>query len=117
MDIRSFISKKRATEPDSDNEQEMTEVDEELSSEEQSSEEIEPESTEPQPVITNCQKKRRLSMSENKKAYKARLTYKKEWEKKYPWVTCDDPSNGMFCKVENGELLHLAQEEVGQPGE
>ena len=41
----------------------MTEVDEEPSSEEQSSEEIEPESTEPQPVTTNCQKKRRLSMS------------------------------------------------------
>ena len=23
----------------------------------------------------------------------------KEWQKKYPWVTCKDPSNGMFCET------------------
>ena len=23
----------------------------------------------------------------------------KEWEKKYPWVTCKDPSDGMFCET------------------
>ena len=24
---------------------------------------------------------------------------KKEWEKKYPWVTCKDPSDGVFCET------------------
>ncbi len=38
-----------------------------------------------------------LTVSEKRKLYKAKLSYKKEWEKKYPWVFCDDPSKGMFC--------------------
>ena len=38
-----------------------------------------------------------LTVSEKRKLYKVKLSYKKEWEKKYPWVFCDDPSKGMFC--------------------
>ena len=41
-------------------------------------------------ILTPCEKKR---------IYKAKLSYKKEWEKKYPWVTCKDPSDGMFCET------------------
>ena len=31
--------------------------------------------------------------------YIARLSYKREWEKKYPWVSCTDSKKGMFCTV------------------
>ena len=38
-----------------------------------------------------------LTASEKKKIYKSKLSYKKEWGKRYPWVNCNDPSKGMFC--------------------
>ena len=31
--------------------------------------------------------------------YKSKLSYKKEWESMYPWVTCELPSDGMFCST------------------
>ena len=31
------------------------------------------------------------SKAQKRKLYKVRLSYKKEWEQKYPWVYCDDP--------------------------
>ena len=34
-----------------------------------------------------------------KLVYKSRLSYKKDWEKIYPWVYCTDPKEGMFCRV------------------
>ena len=39
------------------------------------------------------------SKAQKGKLYKARLSYKKEWEQKYPWVYCDDSKQGMFCKL------------------
>ena len=39
------------------------------------------------------------SKAQKRKLYKARLSYKKEWEQKYPWVYCDDPKQDMFCKL------------------
>ncbi len=33
-------------------------------------------------------KKQRLSASEKRRQYVACLSYKREWEKKYPWVSC-----------------------------
>ena len=39
------------------------------------------------------------SKAQKRKLYKARLSYKKEWEQKYPWVYCDDPKQGMFYKL------------------
>lgn len=53
-------------------------------------------------VISEPQKKKQhvgMTASEKKKLYKAKLTYKKEWEAKYPWVCCIDPSLGMFCGI------------------
>ena len=44
-------------------------------------------------------KKQHLTPCEKKRSYKAKLSYKKEWEKKYLWVTCKDPSDGMFCET------------------
>lgn len=37
--------------------------------------------------------------SAKKKIYKANLTYKQQWESKYPWVFCNDVKEGMFCKL------------------
>ena len=37
--------------------------------------------------------------SENHAAYKAKLSYKKKWEEKYPWVSCVSPADGMFCSI------------------
>ena len=39
------------------------------------------------------------SKAQTRKLYKARLSYKKEWEQKYPWVYCDNPKQGMFFKL------------------
>ena len=32
-----------------------------------------------------------------KKAYNARLSYRKQWEVQYPWMYCTDVTHGMFC--------------------
>ena len=53
-------------------------------------------------VISEPQEKKqrvRMTTSEKKKLYMAKLTYKKEWEAKYPWVYCNDSSLGMFCGI------------------
>ena len=34
-----------------------------------------------------------------KKAYKSKLTHRRQWETKYPWVYCDDVEKGMFCRL------------------
>ena len=44
-------------------------------------------------------KKPHLSSTEKRLAYKAKLSYKKKWEDRYPWVTCENPTNGMFCST------------------
>ena len=51
--------------------------------------------------------KHSMSKSEKKKAYKAKLSYRKQWESKYPWVYCTDIAQGMFCK--------LCQQKVNPP--
>ena len=38
-----------------------------------------------------------VTASQKKKLYKAKLSYKKDWETKYPWVYCNDAREGMFC--------------------
>lgn len=40
-----------------------------------------------------------LTAGEKRKLYKTNLIFKKEWEKKYPWVTCTNSTDGMFCAV------------------
>ena len=39
------------------------------------------------------------SKAEKRQLYKSHLSYKKEWEKTYPWVYCNNPKDGMFCRV------------------
>ena len=34
-----------------------------------------------------------------KKLYKAKPSYKKEWEIHYPWLRCTDPNDGIFCNI------------------
>ena len=43
------------------------------------------------------------SMSKSKKqtTYKARLSYRKQWEVKYSWVYCTDVTQGMFLCFDN----------------
>ena len=38
-----------------------------------------------------------LQKSQRKRIYKSRLSYRKEWEQKYPWVSCTNVEEGMFC--------------------
>ena len=45
------------------------------------------------------QEKTGMSKVAKKLVYKSRLSYKKDWEKIYPWVYCTDPKEGMFCRV------------------
>ena len=41
----------------------------------------------------------KLSAQQKKKCYKKKLSYKKVWEKVYPWVQCEDPEVGMLCTL------------------
>ena len=52
-----------------------------------------------EPPPPHSKKQQQLSSSEKRRQYKAMLSYKREWEKKYPSVTCQDASKGMFCTV------------------
>ena len=98
MDIRGLFSQKRTSEDiSSEPEVPFTESDQEALGDGQSCH------SQPPPVDEQLeqppQKKRQsLSVSE-KKIYKAKLSYKKEWEKKYPWVICNNPSEGMFRDI------------------
>ena len=40
-----------------------------------------------------------MSKVAKKLVYKSRLSYKKDWEKIYPWVYCTGPKEEMFCRV------------------
>ena len=47
-------------------------------------------------------KKQHLTPSEKKSSYKAKLSYKKEWEKEIslcPWGTCKHSCDGMLCET------------------
>ncbi len=37
--------------------------------------------------------------AKSKVNYRHRLSYRKEWDKTYPWVYCDSPVTGMFCNI------------------
>ncbi|KAI6659401.1 Zinc finger protein [Oopsacas minuta] len=52
-----------------------------------------PEATRHDPTPPHS-KKYHISSSEQRKQYKANLSYKNEWEKIYPWVICEDPRKG-----------------------
>ena len=53
--------------------------------------------------------------SEKKKVFKAKLYFGKEWQKKYPCVTCEVPADGM-CMPEVGKSQQ-DPEVLGQPME
>ena len=92
MDIRDFFSHKRnnTSEPDFRTDLEALDDAPYLPT---CTDEVEEQHHMPQ------QKKQHLTAGERKKMYKSKLTFKKEWEKKYPWVTCTDASKGMFCRT------------------
>jgi hypothetical protein len=49
--------------------------------------------------VSTVPRQKSMSKGEKKRAYKARLSYKSQWEQKYPWVYCSDVKQGMFCKL------------------
>ena len=46
-----------------------------------------------------CESPREKVSYEKPAAYKAKLSYKKKWEEKYPRVSCVSPADGMFCSI------------------
>ena len=47
--------------------------------------------------------------AQKRKLYKARLSYKKGWEQKYPWLYCDDPIRACPASSARSEEIHLLQ--------
>lgn len=84
MDIRKYFSQASTSDLDLDETQPDTNL------------------TTDETIATSCPpqaKKQKQSASEKRRQYVARLSYKREWEKKYPWVSCTDSNKGMFCTV------------------
>ena len=50
-------------------------------------------------TFMTCPVSNKLSAQQKKNCYKEKLSYKKVWEKVYPWVQCEDPQVGMFCTL------------------
>jgi len=102
MDIRAFFLQKSLNSEHATTESRTSSTDQEgagndepCCSQQVPSDEEQDKELEPPP-----QKKRKsLLASEKKKIYKAKLSYKKEWETKYPWIICKDPNEGMFCGI------------------
>ena len=95
---RTSSQSEQSAEPESHTDQEAGDADSPQSTDACSTSTSSTQATEEQQLDHQPpRKKQHLTASEKKKIYKARLSYKREWEKKYPWVTCRDPSEGMFC--------------------
>ena len=59
----------------------------------------------------------KLSAQQKKKCYKKKLSYKKVWEKVYPWVQCEDHEVGMFCTLcKNGKATTKCRRWVDDKG-
>ena len=80
MDIRRYLPKKRAHEEESDDESQQSEV----------AVNLQPENSSNSVTMTKAAKK---------KVYKSKLSYRHQWESKYPWVYCNDIKVGMFCQL------------------
>ena len=84
MDLRNYFSRKRSRNEESCDQEELAKVD---------------SASKGQALDDAPEEASVKSKAQQKKVYKARLTYRKEWEEKYPWVYCNDPQEGMFCKL------------------
>ena len=91
MDSRDYFSRKRTSSEETDSHRDQA-----ASGDAQSLTQTTVEDEEHQQPQ---KKKQHLTPCEKKSIYKAKLSYKQEWEKKYAWVTCKDPSDGMFCET------------------
>ena len=74
------MPKKRAHEEESDDESQQSEV----------AVNLQPENSSNSVTMTKAAKK---------KVYKSKLSYRHQWESKYPWVYCNDIKVGMFCQL------------------
>ena len=89
MDLRNFFTRKRVRAGSSRD----SEDDEDVVPTTLTSDALTSTNSEASVVRSVCSKAQKRNL------YKARLSYKKDWEQKYPWVYCDDPKQGMFCKL------------------
>ena len=98
MDIRRFITRKQPHETDEDPSVKDLSMPTESSStaSSQTQDEVDSTSQDPLPTASHA-KKQHLSASEKRKQYNARLSYKRECEKKYPWVFVMMPAK--VCSV------------------
>ncbi len=53
----------------------------------------------PEEIPPPAKKRKCLSSSDKKQQYISRLSFRTEWQSKYPWVTCTDSNKGMFCSL------------------
>ena len=63
-------------------------------------------------TFMNCPISSKLS-EQQIKIYKKKLSYKKVWEKVYPWVQSEDPKVGIFCTLCMKWGGHLQVHKVG----
>ena len=89
MDLRNFFTRKRVRAGSSRD----SEDDKDVVPTASTSDALTSTNSEASVGISEC------SNAQKRKLYKAWLTYRKEWEQKYPWVYCNDLKQGMFCKL------------------
>ena len=88
MDLRKFCSRKRSAS--------TTEGE---SSSEPTPKILASQTSDQESQAASAPQKKKSSKAEKKKEYKSHLSYRKEWERAYPWVYCTNSDKGMFCRI------------------
>ena len=113
MDIRKFLSRKRARETDLDSSSD-TEADEENAATNEAQnqsmqlhQDSQTSHSQQETVLCSRPSSRlpasacapKQTKAQKRREYKSHPTYNSHWEMKYGWVHGDDPKGGMFCRV------------------
>ena len=100
MDIRKYLGKRTQKEQSDKSSGEESDTEESLCHADKSK------------TFIICPISNKLSQ-QKKKCYKKMLSYKKVWEKVYPWVQCEDPKVGVLCTLYRKWGGHLQVQNVG----
>ena len=87
MDIRKYAVRKRPREVDGDSDIDSQDKHTSKPARDQQS------------MAYSASTSKQLTKAEKKKMYKSHLTYNPKWEDKYGWLYCNNPGDGMFCRV------------------
>ena len=101
MDIRRYLGKRTQKEQSDKNSGEESDAEESLCHADKSK------------TFMTCPISNKLSAQQKKKCYKKKLSYKKAWEKIYPWIQREDSKVGMFCSLLRNGGGHLQVQKVG----